>query len=79
MSLFIEVYVGQKNNRVMVASAQADNMSELAATSNYDWNSAELGNKMLGIPASIKEGSVKGHKRLQSVWSLVAKIATLSS
>ena len=74
MSLWIEVYVGGKDNRVKVASSVAHNVSNLANTSDYTFTNTEYGAKHLGIPPSETKGTIKGHNRLSSVWSLVSKI-----
>lgn len=74
MSLFIEVYVGSKTNRKLVADVHAYNDSNLADVSDYVFKSYEKGEPMLGIEKSISEGRVEGHNRNQSVWSLVGKI-----
>jgi len=74
MSLWIEVYVGSKNNRIKVASSVAHNVSNLADTSDYIFTNTEYGAEHLGILPSETKGTVKGHNRLSSVWSLVHKI-----
>lgn len=78
MSLFIEVYVGSRHTRKLVASSHAWNVSDLANTSDYEFTSTEFGASHLGIPPSEVKGDVKTHKRKQSVWSLVKKIAEKS-
>lgn len=75
MSLFIEVYVGSRNNRKLVAECHAYNISNLADISDYEFISTEYGANHLGIPPSEIKGSVLNHNRNQSVWSLVHKIA----
>ena len=74
MSLWIEVYVGSKHNRKLVASSVAHNVSNLADTSDYTFTNTEFGAAHLGIPPSEAKGTVNGHNRLSSVWSLVHKI-----
>lgn len=74
MSLFIEVYVGSKNNRVLVADIVAHNVSNLADTSDYKFTANEKGNKYLDIPKSDWSGFVEQHYRNQSVWPLVRKM-----
>ena len=74
MSLWIEVYVGGKDNRIKVASSVAHNVSNLADTSDYIFTNTEYGAEHLGISPSETTGTVKGHNRLSSVWSLVSKI-----
>lgn len=75
MSLFIEVYVGSRNNKKLVADCHAYNISNLADTSDYEFISTEYGAPHLGIPPSEIKGGVKDHNRNQTVWSLVEKIA----
>jgi hypothetical protein len=74
MSLFVEVYVGSRNNRTLVAESIAHNVSDLADTSNYKFTTTEFGNLSLGITPSVMVSEIKGHKRKQSVWNLVAKM-----
>lgn len=76
MSLFIEVYVGSRNNRKLVAECHAYNISNLAEVSDYEYTLTEYGAKHLDIPPSEIKGGVKDHVRKQSVWSLVEKIAS---
>ena len=74
MSLWIEVYVGRKDNRKLIASSVAHNVSNLADTSDYIFTNTEFGATHLDISPSETKGTVKGHNRLSSVWSLVHKI-----
>lgn len=74
MSLWIEVYVGSRSSRILVAKSVAHNLSNLADTSDYKYTNEELGNESMGIPPSKTEGIIKDHNRLSSVWSLVSKI-----
>ena len=75
MSLFIEVYVGSRNNKKLVADCHAYNVSDLAEISDYEFISTEYGAPHLNIPPSEIKGEVNSHKRNQTVWSLVEKIA----
>jgi hypothetical protein len=75
MSLWIEVYVGGKDNRIKVASSVAHNVSNLKDTSDYTFTNTEYGAEHLSIPPSETTGTIKGHNRLSSVWSLVSKLA----
>lgn len=75
MSLFIEVYVGSKENRKLVASTHAYNVSDLNIVSDYEFKSNEAGFEPLKIPRTYVEGKIYSHRRDQSVWSLVEKIA----
>lgn len=79
MSLFIEVYVGNRDNRKLVASSHAYNISDLAEVSDYEFNSIEYGYEPLNISKVESFGSIKRHHRSQSVWNLVKKIADKSS
>ena len=78
MSLFIEVYVGNRSNRKLIAETHAYNISDLADTSDYEFTATEYGNLALDIHPSEVKGEVKAHNRNQSVWALVAKIASKS-
>lgn len=78
MSLFIEVYVGSKQNRKLVADCHAYNVSDLADISDYEFRSYEPEAPHLDIPRNLVEGEIKNHKRKQSVWALVEKIAKRS-
>lgn len=75
MSLFIEVYVGSRHNRKLVASTHAYNVSNLNKISDYEFTSDEYGYEPLSIPPQEIKGEVKEHDREQSVWKLVSKIA----
>lgn len=74
MSLFIEVYVGSKDNKKLVAHSHAYNVSDLSDVSDYRYTNIEFGCEELDIPASITKGNVEKHNRKQSVWSLVEQI-----
>jgi hypothetical protein len=74
MSLFVKVYVGSKDDRILVAESIAHNVSDLADTSDYKVTTVEYGNLALGIVPSVMVSEIKGHKRKQSVWNLVAKM-----
>lgn len=74
MSLWVEVYVGSRSNRILVAKSVAHNVSDLADTSDYTYTNEEFGYKEMGIPPSVTKGTIKGHSRLSSVWSLVSKL-----
>jgi len=75
MSLYIEVYVGNANNRKMVARSHAYNVSDLADVSDYGFVSTEFGAPHLDIPPAEIKGDIKNHNRNQTVWSIVEKIA----
>lgn len=74
MSLFVEVYVGSKDNKIPVAAIVAHNVSNLADLSDYDYVREEYGNKQLDIPASQVQGTIYNHNRNQSVWALVQRM-----
>ena len=78
MSLFIEVYVGQPKDRVLVAKSVAHNVSGLADQSDYIFESTELGAPHLGLPKREVQGEIYGHNRNTTVWSLVRKIVEQS-
>jgi RNA 3'-terminal phosphate cyclase len=78
MSLYIEVYVGNPNNRKMVARSHVYNVSNLADISNYEFISTEFGNEQLGILPSEIKGDITEHERKSSVWNLVRKVAGMS-
>lgn len=75
MSLWIEVYVGSKDNRSKVAESKAWNVSDLADVSDYEFRSEEFGAEHLGIPPKVVEGNLYSHERKQSVWKLVEKVS----
>lgn len=78
MSLFIEVYVGSRANRKLVADTHLYNVSDLADVSDYKFTSFEAGAPHMDIPRNKVEAEIKGHARKQSVWALVEKVAQLS-
>lgn len=75
MSLFIEVYVGSRTNRKLVAHTHLYNISDLADISDYEFTAEEFGNEKMGIPAALVKDRIKGHVRNQSVYALVKKVA----
>jgi hypothetical protein len=78
VSLYIEVYVGSRERRKLVATTHLWNVSDLADVSDYEFISEEYGAPALNIPANTLESEIKQHKRKQSVWALVEKVAKLS-
>lgn len=78
MSLWIEVYIGQSDNKKLVAKSVAHNISNLSDTSNYYALREEFGAEHLGIKPNRAKGQIRDHWRSQSVWSLVKKIASWS-
>jgi hypothetical protein len=55
------------------------NISNLADISDYDVLAREGPNAVAGNPARETAGTVRGHDRRQTVWSLVAKAAILAA
>ena len=78
MSLYVEVYVGSPNHRKLVAKSHLYNVSDLADISDYEFISTEYGSVALDIPATEVKGDIKQHKRKQSVWAIVEKLAKIS-
>lgn len=78
MSLFIEVYVGSKKDRILVADCHAYNISDLADVSDYEFTSRSDAAWHLDIPPSYTKSFIKGHDRKKNVWALVEKIARKS-
>lgn len=74
MSLWIDVSVGPRNNKKLVATVHAWNVSDLADVSDYEYIAKEFGAKHLDIEPSELHGKLYWHNRKQSVWSLIAKI-----
>jgi len=58
-----------------IASATANNLSELADLSDYGVTITERSNPALGIAPLSKITRLRQHPRKQSVWALVEKIA----
>jgi hypothetical protein len=63
-----------KLNGQIIAEASARNLSELADTSDYFvcWNEAQC--SASGIENDYGKFMIKGHRRRQSAWALVAKV-----
>jgi len=63
-----------KMNGKPVAQASARNISELAEVSDYlvTWNQGEGAD--LNIPDNYGKFMIKGHRRRQTAWALVAKV-----
>ena len=62
-----------KINGELVAQAQLVNMSELADVSDYKMVWGEHPEPTLGIEGNGGKATITGHRRRQSVWTLVAK------
>lgn len=64
-----------KLNGEIIAEAAIQNLSELAEVSDYNvrWN--EFPSEKLGIPIDRGTFGIKRHRRAQTTWALVAKVA----
>lgn len=60
-------------NGQIIATAGITNVSDLADVSDYQLRWSENGNPELGIARLQGLAAIKGHRRRQSVWALVAK------
>jgi hypothetical protein len=69
MTLTVKVYINDKQ----IAEAKAVNTSELRDVSDYDCQVGEA--KSDFAPQSVARFTIKEHKRKQSCWALVQKIA----
>ena len=63
-----------KLNGRTVGEAQIRNITALAEVSDYDVVWAESAAPDLGVPQSTGGFLIKGHRRRQSAWALVAKV-----
>lgn len=74
MSLEIEIRIGG----TLIAYANAANISNLADLSDYEIRASTVLPISRDDPVTHHEGvCVNGHFRRQSVWSLIAKVATI--
>ena len=64
-----------KLNGKLIAGATAANVSELAAVSNYTVEAVEAASEETGLLDFHRNFTVQNHKRRQSVWELVHRIA----
>lgn len=62
-----------KLNGKTIAKADLVNISDLADTSDYRLQWVEGAEPKLGIEQAHGKAIIKGHRRRQSVWALVAK------
>jgi hypothetical protein len=62
-----------KLNSEIIAHAQLTNLSGQADISTYDLWWGEEGEADLGIPEQSGRALIKGHRRRQTVWVLVAR------
>jgi hypothetical protein len=63
-----------KLNGRVIALASARNISDLAEVSDYVCTWTEEGSEVTGEETDYGKFQIKGHRRRQSVWALVAKI-----
>lgn len=73
------VVVKVELNGVEIARAKACNLSRLDGISDYGVSTSETAAPDLGIEGLDFDHTVKRHERNQSVWALVAKIASFAS
>lgn len=66
-----------KLNGKIIATAGITNVSELAEVSDYQLRWSENRNPELCIPQTQGLALIKGHRRRQSVWVLVAKAVVI--
>jgi hypothetical protein len=69
MTLTVKVYINDRQ----VAEAKASNISDLADISDYECRVGEAKSEF--SPPMIGLFKISGHKRKQSCWALVQKIA----
>lgn len=69
--LSVRVYI----NRREIARADAINCSDLGALSNYACSAHSEPSPVTGEAERLHGFAVEGHKREQSAWALVAKMA----
>lgn len=70
---------GNESRKFEVAKAEIGNISKLADTSDYVVRVRENDNHVTGAKSWICEGRIDGHPRRSTVWSLVAKVATMAA
>jgi hypothetical protein len=58
-----------------LAHATASNISDLTPVSDYHCEASEYDNALAGRPVWRSGGIVGAHRREQSVWALVARVA----
>jgi len=58
-----------------LAHATASNISNLAPVSDYQVEAMEHDNALAGRPAWRSRGMIGAHRREQTVWALVARVA----
>lgn len=71
--MIIEIWI----NDLLIAEAQALNVSKLAEISDYEVEAVSLESPVTGLLKQHHEFDIGEHPRVQSPWALVAKIAEL--
>lgn len=66
---------GREHAKFEVARAELGNVSDLAALSNYVIRVGEGANPLTATPAWQRTGRIEKHRRNQSVWKLVERVA----
>lgn len=69
MTITVEI-----NGRI-IGQARIGNISDLADISDYKVHTASSPSTLTGAPALQHEFEIRGHKRKQSPWALVEKVA----
>lgn len=64
-----------KLNGRHIGGAQVANVSDLANLSDYEVEAVESGSDQTGLPGFYHRFRIRRHKRKQSVWALVRKVA----
>lgn len=67
-----------KLNGKLIAGAKAANLSDLAPISDYAVEAVEAASEETGLQDFHRNFTVQNHKRRQSVWELVHRIALKS-
>lgn len=62
-------------NGKLIGGATVKNVSQLADISDYEVMTVEKGSDQTGLPDYREDYTLRNHKRRQSVWSLIRKIA----
>ena len=64
-----------KLNGRLIGQAKLVNQTHLSEISDYSLDWRELGDESLGIESGFGRTVIEGHRRRQTVWALVAKVA----
>lgn len=70
---------GNESRKFEVAKAEIGNISNLADTSDYLVRMRENYNRVADTEGWTSEGRIESHPRRSSVWSLIAKVATMAA